>query len=1316
MRSQIVSAMAAGVFALPAAALAHRLPQEIEPNATAGEATPLVAPARIQGNILPNGDVDVYSFTASAGDRVFAATMTSWSASASTDSVLDLLDTDGTTVLETDNDDGTLGATSSSIAGAVIPADGTYYLRVRHSVATGQLRPYELYVVLRGGLQQVEVEPNDVFPGTPLSGTGWAGGALANGLDVDNYAIDLQAGETVFVSLDLDPERDTVEWNGRVGLGTFGGLVLVVNDAGAETPDSEALFMTARNAGTYGIQVLSATGVESGTYQLSAQIFPAPPPCLVANSLNVPVAIPAGPGVATSTLDLPPGTTIGDLNVSIDLTHNFMADLDVTLTSPSGTVVALFTDVGSSTSGVQTAMSMNLDDEAAVPAGTFTVVDGLVYKPELATRLEWFDGQDTGGTWTLTIHDDAAGDGGTLNGWGLTICPEVPLVPPGSPTVYFEDFEANDGGYTHSGVQDEWEWGTPVFAPITTAFSGTNCWTTDLDNTYNASSSQDLVSPPISLVGVAGTIELSWAQRFHIESATFDHARVIVRQAGGANPRTVWEWTGATMSATIGNPATTVPMTSGWGIQRADISDFAGQTIEVVFHLDSDTTVQLTGLAIDDVRVRRLAGEINLNTGRIGFGHQDVDAGPSSPLPVLIQNLGPNALEISAITLGGSDAGEFLILSDTGQAALASGEVRTLEVALDPTAEGPLAGTLSIFSNDTDESLVTVALSGFGNDAVAVPPLDHADPPMTFTSAPALAIPTGPAVVSAEQTVSGVAPHLWDLNLQTFITHTFAADLDITIQSPAGTVVTLTTDNGGGNDNTFNGTVWDDQADRNGQLPYTTNEGLATDGVYATLVSEEALVPEEALGAFIGEDPNGTWVLTISDDLGGDGGILHEWSLQVTACDAIVPLVTLLSNASAEAISSGAPSVTTSTITAAGLTDVIVDVDVTTFLQHTFAADVDMTLQSPAGTIVTLTTDNGSSHDNVFNGTVWDDGANPDGQVPYASNTGLAADSVYANLVVQPTLVPEDALAAFNGEDPNGDWILTVSDDTASDGGTLTQWDLAITTGFVPFADAVASPASLEFGNQDIDDGPTAAQNVTIENTGNIPLNFTGSGLQIVNSAASDYAFAAPPDTSPIPPLGVRVVGIVFDPATVGFKPPSLRITTDDPGEPTILIPLTGRGVRREADVTPLALDFGEHGVGTGLSVPRAVTLQNSGSGPLSFTGLGVSITGANAADFLLTAPPDVTLLAPGASRVYAVTFDPSIFGPHVASLDITTNDADEATISVPLTGQATVFPSTEDIVSYILGLLDPLPPPAAFDLTSDGRVDASDIVDSVNP
>jgi Ca2+-binding RTX toxin-like protein len=44
------------------------------------------------------------------------------------------------------------------------------------------------------------------------------------------------------------------------------------------------------------------------------------------------------------------------------------------------------------------------------------------------------------------------------------------------------------------------------------------------------------------------------------------------------------------------------------------------------------------------------------------------------------------------------------------------------------------------------------------------------------------------------------------------------------------------------------------------------------------------LVPEEALAAFYGEDPNGTWTLTIRDDLANDGGTLGEWTLDVTTC------------------------------------------------------------------------------------------------------------------------------------------------------------------------------------------------------------------------------------------------------------------------------------------------------------------------------------------------------------------------------------------------------------------------------------------------
>ena len=96
---------------------------------------------------------------------------------------------------------------------------------------------------------------------------------------------------------------------------------------------------------------------------------------------------------------------------------------------------------------------------------------------------------------------------------------------------------------------------------------------------------------------------------------------------------------------------------------------------------------------------------------------------------------------------------------------------------------------------------------------------------------------------------------------------------------------------------------------------------------------------------------------------------------------------------------------------------------------------------------MTLTTDNGGGNDNVFNGTVWDDDANPAGQVPYAPTTAWSRDHAYANLILASPLVPEEALGAFIGENPNGTWTLTISDDLAGDSGTPRQLVAHLTSG-----------------------------------------------------------------------------------------------------------------------------------------------------------------------------------------------------------------------------------------------------------------------------
>ena len=65
-----------------------------------------------------------------------------------------------------------------------------------------------------------------------------------------------------------------------------------------------------------------------------------------------------------------------------------------------------------------------------------------------------------------------------------------------------------------------------------------------------------------------------------------------------------------------------------------------------------------------------------------------------------------------------------------------------------------------------------------------------------------------------------------------------------------------------------------------------------------------------------------------------------------------------------------------------------------------------------------ITTDNGLSNDNNFNGTWFDEAA-----------TDSVSDAIYVNNVVQPWLEPEGSFDACTGTDPNGQWRLDVFDD-----------------------------------------------------------------------------------------------------------------------------------------------------------------------------------------------------------------------------------------------------------------------------------------------
>jgi subtilisin-like proprotein convertase family protein len=128
--------------------------------------------------------------------------------------------------------------------------------------------------------------------------------------------------------------------------------------------------------------------------------------------------------------------------------------------------------------------------------------------------------------------------------------------------------------------------------------------------------------------------------------------------------------------------------------------------------------------------------------------------------------------------------------------------------------------------------------------------------------------------------VSGAGSTLWEIDLVTAIQHTYPEDLVIALTSPEGTEVTVSTHNGGANDDVFNGTAWDDDA--GDQNP----PGPVTDTVFADLVVETPLVVEEALGAFRFENPNGVWTLEIYDSAPGDIGLLNGWAVAIATIDS----------------------------------------------------------------------------------------------------------------------------------------------------------------------------------------------------------------------------------------------------------------------------------------------------------------------------------------------------------------------------------------------------------------------------------------------
>ena len=141
--------------------------------------------------------------------------------------------------------------------------------------------------------------------------------------------------------------------------------------------------------------------------------------CNSFSATDLPITITTTGGVSySSVINVADDFPITDVNVTIDIAHTWGSDLDITLTSPNGTVVELTSDNGGSGDNYTATV---FDQEAtggAITLGTSPFTGDFVPEGDLSTIY----GEMSAGDWTLTVTDDANQDGGIWNGFDLELC------------------------------------------------------------------------------------------------------------------------------------------------------------------------------------------------------------------------------------------------------------------------------------------------------------------------------------------------------------------------------------------------------------------------------------------------------------------------------------------------------------------------------------------------------------------------------------------------------------------------------------------------------------------------------------------------------------------------------------------------------------------------------------------------------------------------------------------------------------------------------------------------------------------------------
>jgi hypothetical protein len=219
----------------------------------------------------------------------------------------------------------------------------------------------------------------------------------------------------------------------------------------------------------------------------------------------------------------------------------------------------------------------------------------------------------------------------------------------------------------------------------------------------------------------------------------------------------------------------------------------------------------------------------------------------------------------------------------------------------------------------------------------------------------------------------------------------------------------------------------------------------------------------------------------------------------------------------------------------------------------------------------------------------------------------------------------------------------------------------------------IAAPGSLAFGTMFV--GSTSNLNLAVTNDG-ATLNLTSSAA-LVSGDTTQFSIIDQP--SAIVAGTTSNILVQYAPTAAAGHSAVLRITSNDPSDPTTDVTLTGTGTQDDPNiVVASAVNFGN--VDTGANSNLNVSVENNGA-TQDLTPTAAIVSGDTARFTIISQAGTVSA---GQTNDIVVNYRPGgALGSHSAVLRITSNDAGDPTVDVTLNGTGTGY---GDVAVWRLG------------------------------